>query len=784
MGEECPNCRQLTNASYSRLVKDTCGHAKCRMCLLYEEHGCKACQNERHVPNIGNFDYPTPTTRTTENTGSSDKTISRLNEEVILPLELVINIPDHFECVQAEGKTGLTVIDSLTEEPGRTDRLILHNKGESSWCETIKHNENVIGNAVTTRMYIPKIEPLKLISNIRSHLEELTSQQEPSNTQIDSNITVKNADLDNSKVETECTEKGKMPKKKQKYLAPDRSHISIIPGPPEKYKCDVCGKIFANKKGKSYHDACITGIKPYKCMVCDRSFVKRSQFEYHERMHTGYKPFECTLCEKAFPQKNKLNRHMYSHKEEKRFKCFECGKGYSKRDDLINHSNIHAGVTPYICTICDKSFRVLTNLKRHMRTHSNERPHMCEQCGKSFKDKCLLVRHRRTHGKERPFSCADCIRVFLSKSELRRHLAVHSDEKPFTCKFCDTVFRRKDNLKRHIRHHHSEDSSREINKVQTELSDRDSKPARPKRTSSPKQKQRSKSKSRSTSVLLPKSPAKVSVVYVNSRDQINSRLDSMGNITPVIRATGELSNAVPVINGPISIKRPEEKTDMPKKTFTHTEPIPLAEAVVINRRIEEKLYPQTTTGHNYFFRDYYNKIDRISVPEKLVPETNYTLQHSTLTAQGYKAKLTLTNEVTVNLIAEKQQNADAREIIDSKVNVNPVHTVLKKRAIKELEANSLLNVDQIDSVIVSEKEEASRTITFKPERANCVSTITKAVHTIHRNDAGESDENTKVSDNLELDESDITMNKVSNTKKLNDMHWRRRALEILKPRID
>lgn len=47
MTEECPNCRQLTNTSFSRLVKDSCGHTKCRMCLLYEEHGCKICQAER-----------------------------------------------------------------------------------------------------------------------------------------------------------------------------------------------------------------------------------------------------------------------------------------------------------------------------------------------------------------------------------------------------------------------------------------------------------------------------------------------------------------------------------------------------------------------------------------------------------------------------------------------------------------------------------------------------------------------------------------------------------------
>lgn len=97
----------------------------------------------------------------------------------------------------------------------------------------------------------------------------------------------------------------------------DRSHITVLPGTnPEMFKCNVCEKVFRSKKGKCYHDSCVTGIKPYKCNICEQSFVKRSHFEYHERVHTGYKPFKCSLCDKAFPQKYKLNRHMNSHKRE------------------------------------------------------------------------------------------------------------------------------------------------------------------------------------------------------------------------------------------------------------------------------------------------------------------------------------------------------------------------------------------------------------------------------------------------------------------------------------
>lgn len=101
--------------------------------------------------------------------------------------------------------------------------------------------------------------------------------------------------------------------KKRKNCKLKRSHISVIPGMPESYKCNICDKTFKSPTAQRYHDSCLTGIKPYQCSLCDRSFVKQSHFQYHERTHTGYKPYECSFCGKAFPQRNKLNRHLHSH---------------------------------------------------------------------------------------------------------------------------------------------------------------------------------------------------------------------------------------------------------------------------------------------------------------------------------------------------------------------------------------------------------------------------------------------------------------------------------------
>lgn len=183
-------------------------------------------------------------------------------------------------------------------------------------------------------------------------------------------------------------------------------------------------------------------------------------------------------------------------------------------------------------------------------------------------------------------------------------------------------------MHRHVRHHHPENPSLDLNKIQNDVSDTSRNLAKTKQMQS-KQKQKAKKAQKVSCNSLTKSSTKISVVCINSRDQISSRLDSMGNITPVIRTTSEVSNAVPVINGPISIKKPDDKTDTRKKMFTYTEPIPLAEAVVINKRIEEKLYSQNASNHNYFFRNCLNYIDKSCSTANQMFCTNSSVKNST-----------------------------------------------------------------------------------------------------------------------------------------------------------
>lgn len=45
-GIVCPQCKKASNGAVNRLVRDSCGHEKCRVCLLRDEEQCQQCKKE------------------------------------------------------------------------------------------------------------------------------------------------------------------------------------------------------------------------------------------------------------------------------------------------------------------------------------------------------------------------------------------------------------------------------------------------------------------------------------------------------------------------------------------------------------------------------------------------------------------------------------------------------------------------------------------------------------------------------------------------------------------
>lgn len=114
-------------------------------------------------------------------------------------------------------------------------------------------------------------------------------------------------------------------------------------------------------------------IDKIKCIACNKTFKKPCYLTQHNNIyHSGEKPFKCARCGKRFAEKNIRDYHQLKHTNDKPFKCDNCPKQFVHKVDLRRHMYVHSGKKPFSCVFCKKSFIRKDHAERHEITHFKE----------------------------------------------------------------------------------------------------------------------------------------------------------------------------------------------------------------------------------------------------------------------------------------------------------------------------------------------------------------------------------------------------------------------------
>ncbi|CAC5414695.1 KRAB [Mytilus coruscus] len=201
------------------------------------------------------------------------------------------------------------------------------------------------------------------------------------------------------------------------------------------FVCHLCQVVFTDAKAHHIHvKKCLTRRKlkrkktntEHKCEICGKVFKDRRGLDRHEVVHSGVKPYQCAICERSYTQKGHLQQHQRMHNDrEDPLECEYCFK-ISQRQDNSKAVDCKLGKFLYVCQLCKKEFIDWSTIQQHISRHTGEKVlFTCETCSKEFESTDDFAVHQNEHAPNYLTKCEICGKFLNSNTDLLTHKHIH-----------------------------------------------------------------------------------------------------------------------------------------------------------------------------------------------------------------------------------------------------------------------------------------------------------------------------------------------------------------------
>ncbi|XP_020818380.1 zinc finger protein 37 [Drosophila serrata] len=297
---KCARCCCETTGE-NRMVTDSCGHAKCRLCLVADVSDCLECR-------VANQESAAPA--------------AQLDAKPRTAADKCILVTDQgYHC---------TVCNK--DFRSRTQQYYHLACGND---QLKKFSCNECSRRFATRSHLQY--------HLSSHEKQTKHSCSVCNKRFKQQVVL------NRHMRTHSTELHVCPQCPKEFRRESslKSHLAAHSDLGLPYNCELCSKQFQSKANLKQH--CRKHDKNslrHKCKVCQKSFLRQSTLRLHIKRHSNRERLSCPLCGKSYNDADALARHQKQHiTGGERYRCVQCEITVNRKDNMLRHlRSMHPGV--------------------------------------------------------------------------------------------------------------------------------------------------------------------------------------------------------------------------------------------------------------------------------------------------------------------------------------------------------------------------------------------------------------------------------------------------------